>query len=198
MKLSAPPVPTRRRAASDIDGSLGPLGWELALAGDLTEKQKELSDALVNVPYGSRGVVYFDSCGGSVYVGLALATLMRLRGLQVTGVVAGECSSAAILPFASCQRRLTTSHATFFFHQIRWTGKEDLSADEAVEWTRYMRELEGDMDDLTAKFFGVPPEKLAGWTRPGRFITGMEMIAAGLAQPIDLFSGDLVRQISHA
>ncbi|MFO0918209.1 MAG: hypothetical protein U0872_07835 [Planctomycetaceae bacterium] len=69
-------------------------GWEIVLSGELTDKEGELHQKLVDVPRGSSGIIYFDSCGGSAYIGLALATLIRLRGLKATGIVVGECSSA--------------------------------------------------------------------------------------------------------
>lgn len=199
MKLAPPPFPTTRSHSRD-EPPIGPLGWELSLTGDLYEKQKDLTDALVEVPFGSKGILYFDSCGGSVYVGLALAALMRLRGLEATGVVVGECSSAAFLPFAACSRRYVTPHSTFFFHPIQWTGKEDLRADEAVEWTRYMQILETDIDRLTARFLGVGPEveaRIASWIKASRFLTGIEVVEAGLATMIDLFSGTLVEQLAE-
>ncbi|MCA9069471.1 MAG: hypothetical protein KDA84_11130, partial [Planctomycetaceae bacterium] len=53
--------------------------WEMSICGDLTDKQPEQIARLVELPRGSRGIIYFDSGGGSVYVGLSLATLIRLR-----------------------------------------------------------------------------------------------------------------------
>lgn len=200
MKLAPPPIPTSHRRSSDVESPPGPLGWEISLSGDLYEKQKDLTDALVEVPFRSKGILYFDSCGGSVYVGLALATIMRLRGLDATGIVVGECSSAAFLPFAACTRRFVTPHSTFLFHPIQWTGKEDLRADEAVEWTRYMQILEGDVDRLTAKMLGVGADveaKIASWIKASKFLTGGEIVAAGLAKLIDLFGGDLQEQLSR-
>ena len=41
-------------------------------------------------------------------------------------------------------------------------------------------------------------EKIDEWTRPGRFVSGEEIVAAGLAKMIDLFSGDVWRQIEKA
>lgn len=198
MKLPPTSFPTTRSNSRD-EPPPGPLGWEISLAGDLYEKQNELTDALVEVPLRSKGVLYFDSCGGSVYVGLALATIIRLRGLEATGVVVGECSSASFLPFSACTRRYVTPHSTFFFHPIQWTGKEDLRADEAVEWTRYMQILEGDIDRLTARFLGVSPEveaKIATWIKSSRFLTGQEIVDAGIAQMLDLFAGPLAEQLS--
>jgi ATP-dependent Clp protease protease subunit len=40
-------------------------------------------------------------------------------------------------------------------------------------------------------------ETLTQWTRPGRFVSGAEMVEAGLAQPIDLFAGDVWQQIAR-
>ena len=108
--------------------------WEIVVCDDLTEKQTELSEQLVDVPRRSAGVIWFDSCGGSVYTGLALASLIRLRGLRATAVVAGECSSAALLPFAACERRIVTPHSTLLFHPVRWTGEQDMRLEDAAEW----------------------------------------------------------------
>src|SRR5579872_1667184 len=94
--VKSPPPPRR------FDREAPPPLWEIAIAGDLTEKQNDLLDKLLELPLRSRGTIYFDSCGGSAYVGISLATLIRLRGLRVTGVVLGECSSAALVPFAAC------------------------------------------------------------------------------------------------
>ncbi|MEZ6065254.1 MAG: ATP-dependent Clp protease proteolytic subunit [Planctomycetaceae bacterium] len=171
-----------------------PRDWELVICGDLTDKQIELSERIVEVPRRSRGIIYFDSCGGNVYVGLALASLIRLRGLDATAVVAGECSSAALLPFAACRRRFVTSHSTLLFHPMRWQSEEDVKLEEAAEWARHFQHLEDDLDQLLAKMFALPLEQVRQWTRPGRFLTGTELAAAGVAQEINLFDGDVWTQ----
>lgn len=169
-------------------------GWELMICGDLSDKQLELTERLVSVPARSRGTIYFDSCGGSAYVGLGLAALIRLRGLDPLAVVTGECSSAAILPFAACRRRCVTSHATLLFHPIRWQSEEDVRIEEATEWARHFKLLEEDLDQLLARMFDIEIEKLLAWTRPGRFVSGEELVEAGLAERVDLFSGDVWKQ----
>ena len=63
--------------------------WEITINGDLSDRQNDLISRLVELPARSRGIIYFDSCGGSVYAGLALATLIRTRELNATGVVVG-------------------------------------------------------------------------------------------------------------
>ena len=168
--------------------------WELAVCGDLTDREGELLADLVERPRGSRGTVWFDSSGGSVYAGLAMASVMRLRGLRVTGVVAGECSSAAILPLAACDRRLVTRHATLLFHPVRWHSEEDVKREEAVEWARHFDVMERDVDDLLAKLLPMDREALEKWTRPGKFVTGTELVEAGLAELVTLFDGDVWRQ----
>jgi ATP-dependent Clp protease protease subunit len=186
-----PAVPGSPRPGSEH----GHRDWELAIHGDLTDKQSDLVTHMLEVPRRSRGIIFFDSCGGSAYVGLALASLIRLRGLKADGVVAGECSSAALMPFAACQRRFVTIHSTLLFHPIRWQSEENVRLEEASEWARHFQQLEGEMDDLLAKMFGCSLDLLSRWTRPGRFVSGQELADAGLVQLIDLFAGDVWQQI---
>jgi ATP-dependent protease ClpP protease subunit len=161
--------------------------WEIPLCGELTDRQADLLEQVAEVPRNSRGLMYFDSCGGSVYTGLALATLMRVRGLRVTGVVIGECSSAALLPFAACQKRFVTAHSTLLFHPMRWQSDEDVRLEEATEWARHFKDLESRLDTLVLDLFGVVQPTLHGWTRPGRFVSGPELAEAGLAELFDPF-----------
>lgn len=165
--------------------------WEVIVCGDLTDKQLELTERLVSVPPGSRGTLFFDSCGGSAYVGLGIASLIRLRGLDPLAVVAGECSSAAILPFAACRRRCVTPHSTLLFHPLRWQSEEDVRIEEAAEWARHFQLLEADLDRLLARLFDTDLERLKTWTRPGKFVSGPELVEAGLARMVDLFAGDV-------
>jgi ATP-dependent protease ClpP protease subunit len=169
--------------------------WEIALCGELTDKETDHVQHLVEVPKNSRGVIYFDTGGGSVYAGLALATIIKLRGLYAIGVVAGECSSAALLPFAACTERYVTPHSTLLFHPMRWQSEEDVRFEEAAEWARHFKIMEEDIDRLLIRMFQLSEATLSDWTRPGRFLTGKEIVTAGLAKELDLFAGDLWTQI---
>jgi ATP-dependent protease ClpP protease subunit len=190
----APPVPRGLGAPAGPDG---PPDWELSIHGELTDKQADLLSKLLEVPARSRGLIYFDSCGGSAYVGLGLASLIRFRGLEATAVVGSECSSAAILPFAACRERYVTAHSTLLFHPIRWSSEEDIRMEDAVEWARHFQKLETDLDRLLCRMLPMSEELLAKWTRPGRFVTGREVVEAGLAREIDLFGDDVWRQIAR-
>jgi ATP-dependent protease ClpP protease subunit len=162
----------------------GPL--ELAIVGDLTDNESELTDRLLGVEPGGECTIYFDSPGGSPYCGMSLVTLLRLRGTRATAVVTGECSSAALWPFAACQRRLVTPFSVFLFHPMKWQSEEHIGIREAAEWSRHFAELEQEMDVLLCDLFGRSADLINEWSRTHRYVTGREMVAAGLAELIDL------------
>ena len=168
----------------DEEEPQGPL--EIALVGDLTEHAADLADKLLGVPPGGSCTMYFDSPGGSPYCALALMTLMVLRRVEATGVVAGECSSAALWPLAACRTRLVTPYSVLLFHPMKWQSEEHVHLAEAAEWARHFEQLERQMDTLLARMFGLPEEQLAEWIRPGRYISGTEFAEAGLGQLVDL------------
>jgi ATP-dependent Clp protease protease subunit len=162
----------------------GPL--ELAIVGDLTDNEADLTDRLLGVEPGGACTIYFDSPGGSPYCGMSLVTLLRLRGIQATAVVTGECSSAALWPFAACQRRLVTPFSVFLFHPMKWQSEEHIGIREAAEWSRHFAELEHEMDVLLCDLFGRSADLINEWSRTHRYVTGRELVAAGLAELIDL------------
>lgn len=169
--------------ASD-DERAGPL--ELAVVGDLTDNESDLTDRLLGVEPGGECIIYFDSPGGSPYCGMSLVTLLRVRGLRATAVVTGECSSAALWPFAACQRRLVTPFSVFLFHPMKWQSEEHIGIREAAEWSRHFAELEHEMDLLLCDLFGRSADLINEWSRTHRYVTGRELVAAGLAELIEL------------
>ncbi len=165
---------------------------EIALVGDLADNQSELCEKFLDIEPGGECLVYFDSLGGSPYCAIALVSLIRLRGLKATAIVAGECSSAALWPFAACQRRLVTPYSTMLFHPMKWQSEENVALAEAAEWARHFAQLETEMDQLLADLFEVPLEKLRPWLTPGRYVSGAELAEAGLAEMIPLKPLDLI------
>jgi ATP-dependent Clp protease, protease subunit len=159
---------------------------EIPLVGDLTEGAADLCDKLLTVPPGGECIIYFDSLGGNPYTATALTSLILLRGLNATGVVAGECSSAALWPFAACRRRLVTPFSVMLFHPMKWQSEENVAIGEAAEWARHFTQLEKDMDRLLADLFDYPDEKIQEWVRTNRYVSGPEMAKAGLAELIEL------------
>lgn len=167
---------------------------EIAIVGDLTDNAADVCDKLLGVEPGGECVLYFDSLGGSPYTAMALTSLIVLRGLRATGIVAGECSSGALWPLAACQRRLVTRFSVMLFHPMKWQSEENVGLGEAAEWARHFAQLEADMDQLLIDLFGAPADLIHRWCRPGRYVTGAELAEAGLAELVPLSSLDLWRR----
>jgi len=165
--------------------------WEILIAGDFNDQHCELLKTVLEVPKNSQGVIYIDSNGGSVYTAIALSSMIRLRGLQASAYVLGECSSAALLPFAACKERYVTPYTTHLFHPMKWESEENVRLEEAAEWARHFQEVEREFEQLLSRLLNFSREKLAQWSVPGRFVSGQELVGAGLAKMIDPFSLDL-------
>jgi ATP-dependent protease ClpP protease subunit len=159
---------------------------EIALVGELAENEPDLCQRLLDVEPGGECILYIDSLGGSPYCAMALLSLIRLRDLKATGVVVGECSSAALWPFAGCQRRLVTPYSVLLFHPMKWQSEENVGLHEAAEWARHFAQLESDMDRLLEGLFQAPAGLMQKWNQPGRYVLGRELAEAGLAELIDL------------
>ena len=159
---------------------------EIAIVGDLTDSESELTDRLLSIEPGGECTIYFDSPGGSPYCAVSLMTLIKLRRLKATGIVTGECSSATLWPFAACYRRIVTPFSVMLFHPMRWQSEENVGLAEASEWARHFAQLEQDMDTLLAHLFGVPADMMRKWIIPGRYVSGRELAEVGMAELIEL------------
>jgi len=177
---------------SDSADDDGPV--EIAIVGDLTDSEADLTDRLLGIEPGGECTIYFDSPGGSPYCAVSLMTLIKLRRLRATGIVTGECSSATLWPFAACQRRIVTPFSVMLFHPMRWQSEENVGLAEASEWARHFGQLEQDMDTLLAELFGVPAELMRKWIIPGRYVSGRELAEAGMAELVELDRIHLISQ----
>lgn len=159
---------------------------EIALVGDMTDCEGDLTGKLLEVPPGGECLLYIDSPGGSPYSALGVASLILLRGLKATGIVTGECSSAALWPFAACRRRIVTPFSVLLFHPMKWQSEEHVGLLEAAEWARHFGHLEREMDQMLADLFGVSYAQIDPWMRPGKYVSGRDLAAAGLAEMVEL------------
>src|SRR5262245_55735643 len=180
-------------AAKSDESREGPI--EIAITGDLSEHEHDIYEKLLAVPPGGECTLYFNSPGGSAYAALSLASLIVLRGMNATGVVLAECSSAAIWPLAACRKRIVTAHSVMLFHPLKWESGEHVDIDEAAEWARHFALLEKDMDGVLARLFGISIDKLAAWMKPGRYVSGHELATAGLAELVEL--APQVQAVAH-
>jgi ATP-dependent protease ClpP protease subunit len=159
---------------------------EIAVIGDVDEWESDVVKALLELPPRSECVFYIDSVGGSVFGALAVLTLMRHRQLEGTAVVIGECSSAALLLFAACRRRYVSAYSTLLFHRMRWHSEKRIGSAEAGLWARHFEGMEKDIDDLQVRLFGTAEEQVRAWTAGGYYVTGKQVVEAGLAELLEV------------
>lgn len=156
---------------------------EVPVVGELDDElETDIVNALLDAEPGEEITLYFDSGGGSMYAAIAIATLLSRRRIKATGIVLGECSSATLLIFAACKRRLVSPLSVFLFHRIRWRNERDFRGEEAVEWSKHFLWLEQEVDRRQAAMFGIAPAKLAEWTNNGAFVLGGELATLGVAE----------------
>ena len=159
---------------------------EIAVIGEVDDWEADVVKDLLGVPAGGECVFYIDSAGGSVFGALAALTLLRHRRITDTAVVIGECSSAAILLFAACRRRLVTPHSTLLFHRMRWQSDKRVGSEEAFRWAKHFDEMEKELDDLQVRLFGAAEQQVRAWTAAGQYLTGRQLVEAGLAELMEL------------
>jgi ATP-dependent protease ClpP protease subunit len=159
---------------------------EIPLVGEVDDWEEDVIKTLLEVPQGGECLFYIDSAGGSVYGSLAVLTLLKYRKLDATALVLGECSSAALLLFAGCRRRLVTRFSTLLFHKMRWQSEKRVGSEEAFQWAKHFDDLEKEIDDLQIQLFGAAEEQVRAWTRKGCYVSGTELVAAGLAEMLPL------------
>jgi ATP-dependent protease ClpP protease subunit len=159
---------------------------EIAVVGEVDDWQKEVMDALLEVPHGGKCVFYIDSSGGSPYGALAVMSLVKHRRLDATAIVLGECSSAALWLFAGCSRRMVTPFSVCLFHPMRWESGKNVTKIEAISWARHFQQLEEEMDELLVRLLGTAGEEIRTWTAEERFVSARELVAAGLAELVEI------------
>src|SRR5713226_27423 len=159
---------------------------EIPIVGDVDDWEREVVKALLEIPPRGECIFYIDSAGGSVFGALAVLTLLRHRQLEGTAIVLGECSSAALLLFAACRRRFVTPYSILLFHRMRWQSDKRVGSEEAFLWARHFEVMEKEMDDLQVRLFGAAEKQVREWTQGGHYVTGPQVVAAGLAELLEL------------
>ncbi len=159
---------------------------EIPVIGDVDDWEADVVKELLNLRPQSECVFYIDSMGGSVYGALAVMTLLRHRQLDATAIVLGECSSASLLLFAACRRRFVTPYSILLFHRMRWQSDKRVASGEAFLWARHFEVMEKEMDDLQVRLFGTAEKQVREWTQGGHYVTGPQVVAAGLAELLEL------------
>jgi ATP-dependent Clp protease protease subunit len=169
------PKPHARRKSTDIP-----------LIGEVDDWEEEVIKSILDLAKGAECTLYIDSGGGSVYGALAVTTLISQRRLRCSAVVLGECSSATLLIFAVCQKRIVTRYSTFLFHRMRWQSDKRVGALEASHWAKHFEDMEREIDILQEKLLGSGADQVRDWIRSSQYVTGPQMVAAGLAEMLEM------------
>jgi len=159
---------------------------EIPLIGEVDDWEEDVIKAILEVPRETECVLYIDSSGGSVYGALAVTTLIRQRQLHCSAMVLGECSSASLLIFAVCRKRIVTRYSTFLFHRMRWQSDKRVGSQEASQWAKHFEEMERELDRLQEKLLGGEAEQVRVWIHGNQYVTGPQMVAAGLAEMLEI------------
>lgn len=84
--------------------------------------------------------ILIDCPGGIILSALKVYDFIKLSRAPVKAMVIGSCASSAILVLLACQKRLATTHSTFFLHFVR--GAVTLRAEASEEETLQDFEIE--------------------------------------------------------
>lgn len=159
---------------------------DIPVIGEVEDWESDIVEKLLDIPLRGECAFYIDSAGGNPYGALAVLTLLRQRQIAGTAYVLGECSSAAILLFAACSRRFVTRHSILLFHHTRWQSDKRVDSHEAGVWASHFLSMEKDFDSLQTRLFGAAEDQVRTWTEQGSYVTGPELVAAGLAELLEL------------
>jgi hypothetical protein len=69
---------------------------------------------------------------------------------------------------------------------MRWQSEKRVDSGEARHWATHFRGMERDLDALQARLFGAAEDQVRAWTAEGLYVTGHQLVAAGLAEMLEL------------
>ncbi len=156
----------------------------LTLLEDVEKCERELVEACLAAPEGSDLQLVINSGGGNVYSALAIASAIELRRLRVRATVLADCSSSALLIFASCTARYAAPHASFLFHPMRWSSEEQSRLSAARSWSEEFTRLNRVCEDWLVERLPIARRTLRQWTREERYVTARELFDLEIAEPV--------------
>jgi ATP-dependent protease ClpP protease subunit len=154
---------------------------EIAIVDDLEKCEKEVLEALLAIPDGGACRIVINSGGGSVYAGLGIATLIRLKRLEATAVVLADCSSSAVLVFAACPIRQVAPHASLLFHPMQWSSEERSRLSGATGWAREFKRIDEVCAEWICSNLELSPLVYKKWVNREIYVTAGQLVGMGLA-----------------
>lgn len=158
----------------------------VTLLDDVEKCEKEVVESLMAIPDGRSVRIMINSGGGSVYASLGMATVLKMKRLQSEAIVLADCSSSALLVFATCRTRRVAPHASFLFHPMRWTSEEHARLPAARSWSTEFTRVSEVCEKWLVEHLPIPRRTLRQWMTQERYVEAQELIDLGLAEPLDL------------
>lgn len=158
----------------------------ITLLDDVEKCEKDIVEALLEIPDGKPVRIVINSGGGSVYASLGIATVLRMKKLQSEAVVLADCSSSALIVFSACARRLIAPHASFLFHPMRWSSEDQARLQGAKSWSSEFSRVTEVCENWLIENLPISRRTLRQWMREERYIEAAELIELGVAEELDL------------
>lgn len=158
----------------------------ITLLDDVEKCEKEVVESLLALPDKRNVQVIINSGGGSVYASLGIATVMRMKKFSAEAVVLADCSSSALMVFAACQTRYVAPHASFLFHPMKWSSEDQARLNAARSWSSEFSRISQVAEDWLVENLPLSRRTLRSWIRKERYVSALELIDHGVAEPLDL------------
>lgn len=153
----------------------GEIGWDVSLKGLMSDV-----DAAGPV---DRIHLVFNSPGGDMWTGIALASYLKSRKETITGHVAGLCASAATLPLSVCSRSTIGSSAYVMTH-----GASSFvygNAEEIESQLEIVKSADRDLINFYSAKTGKSAEEVRSFVTGENWFQGSEAVTAGLVDAVD-------------
>lgn len=164
----------------------------ITLLDEVEKCEKEIVESLLGVPDKKSVRFLINSGGGSVYASLAIATVLKMKQLQSEAVVLADCSSSALMIFATCQTRRIAPHASMLFHPMRWSSDDQARLPGAKSWAAEFTRVAGVYEDWLVTHLGLPRRLLKTWIREERYVLAHELVELGVASFLEYPAGNII------
>lgn len=124
-----------------------------------------------------------NSPGGHIIHAFAMYDALKGAPFRTTGIVVGECCSAATIVLQACHNRLMSPNSTFMIH----VGTSFIGAkhhNEAVTDMKEIDRMSRAADELVAKRAGIPLKKYRKLQIFGRYFTAQEAVEYNFADKV--------------
>jgi len=164
----------------------------ITILDEVEKCEKEVVEALLSVPDKRPVRFLINSSGGSVYASMAICTVLKMKQLQAEAIVLADCSSSALMIFATCQTRRIAPHASLLFHPMRWSSDEQSRLPGAKSWAAEFTRVASVYEDWLVSHLGLQRRLLKTWMREERYVLAHELVELGVASFLEYPAADII------